>query len=77
MANLTITIEDSVLRKARMLALERGTSVNAVIREYLEAYTGARSEQAALISEIIALSKKSCSRRGSRKWTRGELYDRE
>ena len=33
MANLTIAIEDEVLRKARLKALEQGTSVNALLRE--------------------------------------------
>jgi len=76
MANLTVTIDDNVLKKARLLALERGTSVNAVIREYLEAYTGARSEHAAIIDDIIGLSKKSRSRRGSKTWTRDDLHKR-
>jgi predicted HicB family RNase H-like nuclease len=35
-ANLTLTIDDEVLKKARIHALERGTSVNALVREYLE-----------------------------------------
>ena len=38
MANLTITIEDDLLKKARIRALEQGTSVNALLRDYLVAY---------------------------------------
>ena len=35
MANLTIAIEDDILKKARLKAVEDGTSVNAVLREFL------------------------------------------
>ena len=31
--NLTITVEDEVLKRARMRALEENTSVNAVLRK--------------------------------------------
>ena len=32
--NLTITVEDEILKRARMRALEENTSVNAVLRKY-------------------------------------------
>ncbi len=40
MANLTIVVDDRLLKQARMRALEDGTSVNAVLRTYLERYAG-------------------------------------
>ena len=40
MANLTLTIDDDVLLRARQRALEHGTSVNALVREYLEGFVG-------------------------------------
>jgi len=46
MANLAITIDDALLKRARMRALEQGTSVNALLREYLEAYAGSARLQA-------------------------------
>jgi hypothetical protein len=36
MTNLTITVDEQTLKRASMRALEEGTSVNAVLREYLE-----------------------------------------
>lgn len=77
MANLTITVEDETLKKARMRALEHGISVNGLLREYLESYAGVRSEQLKAVREIIALSRASKSRRGERKWNREELYERQ
>jgi plasmid stability protein len=75
-ANLTVTIDENVLKKARIRALEEGTSVNALIRRYLESYTGIRGEQETAAARIVALSKKSRSRRGARRWTRDDLHDR-
>ncbi|MFC2144525.1 hypothetical protein ACFLQM_02430, partial [Acidobacteriota bacterium] len=42
--NLTITVDDEVLRRARIRALSQGTSVNAVLREFLESYAGSDVE---------------------------------
>ena len=40
MANLTLMIDDDLLRRARIRALERGTSVNALVRDYLRRFAG-------------------------------------
>ena len=48
MANLTISVDDELLRRARVRAAQLGTSVNAVLREYLRTWAGQddRREQA-------------------------------
>ncbi|MDX1251708.1 MAG: hypothetical protein IDH49_05580 [Gammaproteobacteria bacterium] len=76
MSNLTITIDDDTLKKARMRALTQGTSVNAVLRAFLESYAGARSEQEEAVSDLLALSRASKSRCGGRRWTRESLHER-
>ena len=43
MANLTITVDDHLLKRARLRALEQGTSVHALLREYLRRYAGTAS----------------------------------
>jgi predicted nucleic acid-binding protein len=45
MANLTISIDDELLHRARVRAAERGTSVNAVLRAYLTEWIGKRSRR--------------------------------
>lgn len=77
MSNLTIAIDEGVLRKARIRALEQGTSVNALLREYLETYAGGAGEKQAAVRELIALSRKSRSRRGEGAWTRDDLHERK
>ena len=76
MRNLTITIDNETLKKARIRALEQGTSVNALLREFLEAYSGVRIEQKKAVKKIIAFSRSSDSRRGNRRWTREALHER-
>jgi len=76
MANLTVTLDDEVLKRARIRALEQGTSVNAIIRDYLEAYAGAKAIREQAVSHLLELSNRAGSRRGGRRWTRDELHER-
>lgn len=45
MANLTLVIDDRLLKDARRLALEQDTSVNQLVREYLEKLVAANSRK--------------------------------
>ncbi len=38
MSNLTISLDDAIIRKARIRAIEEGTSVSAKVREFLAHY---------------------------------------
>lgn len=76
MANLTITIRDNVLKRARIRALEQNTSVNVIVQGYLEAYAGVASEREAAVMDLLRLSREAASRRGKRRWTRDELHER-
>lgn len=76
MGNLTLVIDDDVLRRARIRALEHGTSVNAVVRELIEDYAGDSDAQRGL-RELAASARRSIggSGRGGRAWTRDDLYE--
>lgn len=76
MANLTITLDDEVLRRARLRALEQDVSVNALLRDYLEAYAAAGTTWNQATDEILRLSARSRSGRGDHSWTRDELHER-
>jgi hypothetical protein len=76
MANLTITIEDEILRRARARAVEQDTSVNSLLRDYLTAYAAAGSTWEQATEAILRLSAESHSGRGDRRWTRDELHER-
>ena len=77
MANLTITVDEETVKRARIRALEEGTSVNALLRSYLEDYAGVRRERMEAgrgLLELAKNSKMSSEGRGLPK--REELYDR-
>ena len=38
MSNLTISVDDELIRQARIKAIEQGTSVSAKVREFLTQY---------------------------------------
>jgi plasmid stability protein len=73
--NLTITIDDEVLRRARIRALSQGTSVNAILREFLESFAGSDVETAARtrLAEL-ARGSTATSGPGGRTWAREDLY---
>lgn len=77
MVNLTVTINEELLRRARIRALEEGTSVNAKVRGYLEAYAGSSPAETA-IAHILDLAVQSQARDRSegRSWTRDEVHER-
>lgn len=77
MANLTLTIDDELLTRARVRAREQGTSVNALVRDYLARFANGQGEGTA-IDEFVALAEASDASSGpsGRQWTRDELHDR-
>ena len=77
MANLTITVPDDTLRRARLRALELGTSVNALLRDQLEAFAGTPEAQRA-VAELLALARAAASSSGpgGRTWRRDDLHER-
>lgn len=77
MTNLTLTVDEDVLKAARIKALELGTSVDALVREYLRQLAG-RSTAAEGVAEFLAATKGAGAGSGSEgwAWSRGELYER-
>lgn len=75
MANLTITVDDDLLRRARVRAAEQGTSVNAVLRDELTRYADlVSSDRAAQRFLDLASARAGRSRGEGRSWTRDELH---
>jgi len=76
MANLTISVDDDLLRRARVRAAELGTSVNAVLREYMRAWAGEAELRARAVASLLKRSKRARNGRGGRRWSRDELHER-
>ena len=55
MKNITVSVDDETYRIARITAAERGTSVSAMVREYLNGLNGnSRQPSRRTLKEIIA-----------------------
>lgn len=76
MTNLTLAVDAETLRRARVRAAQESTSVNAVVRQFLEEYADNRNAQWEARMKLHALAEQSTASSGGYKWTRDELYDR-
>jgi hypothetical protein len=72
--NVTLSIDDQTLARARQLAQQRGTSLNQMIRDYLDSLTA--RDPAQTVAELRRLWQEEEGDSGGWKWNREELYDR-
>ncbi|HTX70547.1 MAG TPA: hypothetical protein VMH50_15575 [Thermoleophilia bacterium] len=76
MANVTLALDDQLLRRARVKAVHEHTSVNAVIRDFLAAWVRDEADRAALVERARAAMERAEYRSGGVSWTRDELHQR-
>ncbi len=77
MANVTITIDDDVLKRARKIAIDRDTSFNGLVRGYVESLVARDQLSRDLqIEELDRLFEESTASVGPVTWTRDELHER-
>jgi hypothetical protein len=74
--NLTLQLDADVIRRARIVAAKRGTSVSALVaRELAELVDeDARYEEARARAEALM---REAAHRGGRSWRRDELHERQ
>jgi hypothetical protein len=73
--NVTVSVDEEILARARTYADRTGTSLNQLIRDYLEQLTARDAPESAL-QELEALWRDAPGASGGRAWTRESLYDR-
>ena len=73
--NITLSVDDNVLQRARRHAERLGTSVNQLVRDYLEQIAG-KSEVEEDAAEFERLSSISGGRSKGWKFDRDELHER-
>lgn len=74
--NVTLSVPDEVMQEARSRAEALGTSVNQLVREYLEQFAG-KGDLAHISSEFERLSYGSDGDSRSWKFNREDLYSRQ
>ena len=73
--NITLSIDDGIIQKARRRAESMGTSVNNLVREFLEQLAG-KSDAEADANEFERLSRASKGNSQGWKFNREELHQR-
>ena len=75
-ANLPIDLDEGVLERARSMASEQGTSLEALVRNFVESFASVEENQAQAVKTLLELSRKSEGGSGGRRWTKDELHER-
>ncbi len=76
MKNITVSLDDETYRRARIIAVERDTSVSALVKQFLVELASAESESERLKREERALRERITAFRASDRLSRDELHDR-
>jgi hypothetical protein len=76
MANITLKIDDGLLKNARKLAFQRKTSINAIVKKRLEEFVANDLSREATLSGLETFFQRSNARIGKKIWTRDEIHER-
>ncbi len=76
--NLTVSIDDETLQRARVRALVEHTSVNALVRDFLQDYADRETLVRSATDRFLELARASQAGSGpqGRTWSREDIYDR-
>lgn len=77
MKNITIAIDDETYRRARLKAAERGTSVSALVKRFLDEVTRAADASGKLRRAEDQIRNEIGSFRAGDRLTRSELHNRD
>jgi plasmid stability protein len=76
MKNITVTVPDDVYRNARIRAAERGTSVSALVGEYLRSLSERGAEFSRLEAQQQQIQSQISRFRAGDRLDRDQLHDR-
>lgn len=73
--NITFSLPVDLIRRAKMVAAERDTSLNTLVREALAQAVDRSDEYRQVGERLLALSASGLFEMPAERWTRDELYD--
>lgn len=76
MTTLTLTIDEGTLSKAEAQAKQRGTTVEDLLRRYLDGLAKREAVTDEAVRSLLSLAKKAQSGSGGRRWSREEAHER-
>ena len=77
MSNITLSIDDEIIKKVRKIAIDKNTTLTALVRNFLSTVANRDTQQKKAAVRKLRASFKMMSRdMGHRKWTREALHER-
>ena len=76
MRNVTIALDEALIRKVRRIAADRSTTLNAMIRGFLEELAERESGVVKARRRIVELCRETHAEVGPRTWSRDDLHER-
>jgi hypothetical protein len=74
--NITLSVHQSILKAVRRIAAERDTTVNGLVRKYLEELAGEKQKRVRARRNLLKILPSMKGKVGRIHWTREELHAR-
>lgn len=75
--NLTLSVPEQVLERFRLFAAQRKTSVNALLRKFMEDSVGLEERRRDAINRMLELGDRTEAKIDMREWDRAASYERD
>ncbi len=76
MRNITLSVDEQVLAAVRRYASEQGSSVNALVREFLSGISRRQDRASEARKQVRKMSHTSSARIGTATWSRDDIHER-
>jgi len=77
--NITLSLDDNIVKEVRKIAVERDTTLTGLVREYLESLAAENANSGRKRRELETLEQtfaRFSFKVGKRTWTRADLHER-
>ena len=77
MPNITLSVDEEIIKKVRKIAIDKDTTLTAMVRAYLtEVASRDQQKKDEVLRSLEESFRKYGQDRGLRRWKREDLYDR-
>ena len=77
MPNITLSVDEDVIKKVRKIAVDKNTTLTAMVRDFLTSVANLDSQNRKASIRRLRASFQTMSRdMGKRRWNREDLYER-
>lgn len=74
--NVTLTLDDDLVKKVRKIAVDRETTLTGMVREYLKQVTEEEEAKRRQLEALRESFRKHQWNFGKKTWTRADLHER-